>query len=381
MNEASKLANRPSLYDYMAYIAFFLGPMVLMSVLCFKYPDILTSQTTRSVYTEDFARILVWIGVSISFLFAFLCLVARQHLKMSSFALSCIVVSFLLGGPNVEMPRIQQNPFGLGLDWFLLSLFFTACLLVPVERLFGNKSQAILRPQWQTDLTYFFFAHALVQAVLLFSTALATTFDQYIGFEVVKTTIRSIPTLVQVVLAVFVADVSQSLLHRLYHRVPLLWQLHQIHHSVEHMDWLAGSRLHLGEILLTRCMVLLPLILLGFSQTTLNIYVVIVGTQAVLAHANVRWPEGVWENFVVLPRYHHWHHAKHKDFWDANYAIHTPLIDKMMGTFKLPKQGYPQKYGLLGGASIPTGFFKQHLYALKRQKFTKVPKKKNKTEN
>lgn len=369
-------SKKSPVYSYLAYTAFFLGPMVLMSVLCFRYPDFLTSQTTRSIYSEEFARNLVWVGVVVSFLASVLCILAQQFVKLSLFALSCIVLSFILGGPNVDMPVIQQSPFGVGLDWFLLSLFFTAVLLVPMERLFGNKEQPILRPFWKTDLTYYFFAHALVQGFLLFSTAVATTFDQYIGVELVKNAIRSIPTLFQVVLAVFVADIAQSLLHRAYHRVPVLWQMHQIHHSVEHMDWLAGSRLHLGEILLTRSLVLLPLVLLGFSQTALNIYVVIVGVQAVLAHANIRFPEGVWEKYIVLPRYHHWHHAKHKDFWDCNYAIHTPIVDKILGTYRLPEKGFPEKYGLLGGASIPDGFFKQHLYALKQKKFTKLPKKK-----
>ena len=35
-------------------------------------------------------------------------------------------------------------------------------------------------------------------------------------------------------------DFSQYWVHRAFHRVPLLWRFHAIHHSAEMMDWLPG---------------------------------------------------------------------------------------------------------------------------------------------
>ena len=40
--------------------------------------------------------------------------------------------------------------------------------------------------------------------------------------------------------------------HRLFHRVPWLWRFHAIHHSSRALDWLAGSRLHLVDIVVMR---------------------------------------------------------------------------------------------------------------------------------
>jgi sterol desaturase/sphingolipid hydroxylase (fatty acid hydroxylase superfamily) len=37
-----------------------------------------------------------------------------------------------------------------------------------------------------------------------------------------------------------------------------------IHHSTEQMDWLASSRLHIVEVLMTRFIATLPIFLLGF---------------------------------------------------------------------------------------------------------------------
>ncbi|WP_039792327.1 sterol desaturase family protein, partial [Pseudomonas agarici] len=177
-------------------------------------------------------------------------------------------------------------------------------------------------------------------------------------------TVQSLPIAVQFLLAVLVADLGQYWLHRLYHVVPWLWRFHAVHHSSTAMDWLAGSRVHFVEVLLTRTGVLVPLMLLGFAPQALNAYVILVGIQAVLAHANVRINGGWLDYVLVLPRYHHWHHARHPDYIYKNYAIHLPLVDMLFGTFKLPAKEWPSRYGVFG-KPLPDGILRQHVYPFK----------------
>jgi lathosterol oxidase len=100
-----------------------------------------------------------------------------------------------------------------------------------------------------------------------------------------------------------------------------------------------------------------------------NAYAILVGLQAVVAHANIGVRFGWLEYVITLPRYHHWHHARHKDYWDSNYAIHLPLVDMLMGTFKLPRDGsWPDEYGVFHLESVPRGFVAQHLMPFRRQK-------------
>ena len=56
------------------------------------------------------------------------------------------------------------------------------------------------------------------------------------------------------------------------------------------MDWLAGSRQHILELIITRTLVLAPIYVLGFSKEVIDAYIVIVGFQAVFNHANVSVP-------------------------------------------------------------------------------------------
>jgi lathosterol oxidase len=226
----------------------------------------------------------------------------------------------------------------------------------------GQRRQLTLRDEWPTDIAYYFVGHVLVQFILIAVTSSSRYLADWVAFPGVQHTIVALPLWLQFLLAVFVADLAQALLHRAYHNVPWLWRLHAIHHSSRHMDWLAGSRIHLIEVILTRSAVLLPLVALGFAPEAVNAYVILVGLQAVLAHANLGLRFGWLEYLLVLPRYHHWHHARDRDYVDVNYAIHLPLVDVLMGTFKLPRDGaFPREYGILKPETVPQGIVRQHL--------------------
>ena len=219
-----------------------------------------------------------------------------------------------------------------------------------------------LRAEWRTDLVYFFISHVLVQFILIAVTASTTAVAALVLFPAVKTWIQELPVWLQFLMAVFLADLFQAGLHRIYHKVPWLWRFHAVHHSSRNLDWLAGSRVHLVEIVLTRSAVLLPLVVLGFSQPAVNAYVILVGVQAVLAHANLRINFGWLEYLLVTPRYHHWHHARHADYMDVNYAIHLPLVDMLLGTFKRPPPDvWPEEYGVMKLETVPRGIWAQTL--------------------
>lgn len=351
-----------SRHSWLASISALLGLASLAGVLCFHFPELLTSREFRQVYTEAFARGLLLAGLVASFVCGTLAILRGRGRRVALAGVGSATLAVLLGGTDVRMDPIGQTPYSLGLDWFVLSLFFSALVFVPLERALGRLEQSPLRPEWRTDLAYFFASHVGVQFILIAVTAWTSSVAALAAYPPLQSAIQSLPAWLQFPMAVLGADLAQALLHRAYHRVPLLWRFHAIHHGSRHMDWLAGSRMHLLEVLLTRGMVLLPLVLLGFSPGVVNAYVILVGLQAVLAHANLGLRFGWLEHVLVLPRYHHWHHARRPDFVDANYAIHLPLVDRLMGTHRLPADGsWPEEYGVLEPATVPAGFWRQHL--------------------
>lgn len=359
--------------SWLAHMSAGLGILSLMGVLCFHYPDLLTSREFRAVYSETLARNLLLIAIIAAFVMGTIAILRNRNRRIALTGVITAALAVLLGGATVHFTKIESTPYSLGLDWFVISLFFSTIIFVPIERMLHVRNQSPLRPEWRTDLAYYFVSHLLVQFILIAVTASTTTMDTLVASQTLKASIQSLPIWLQFILAVFFADVFQAGLHRIYHKVPMLWRFHAVHHSSRHMDWLAGSRVHLIEIILTRSSVLLPLVILGFSAPAVNAYVILVGIQAVLAHANLRINFGWLEYVLVTPRYHHWHHARHIDYMDVNYAIHLPLVDMLMGTFKRPRANvWPEEYGVMKLETVPTGIVAQTLMPLGPKKTFEV---------
>lgn len=354
---------------FLPYVSCLLGVLSLLAVLCFHFPELLTSREFRVVYTDEFARALLLPGLVAAFVLGTAAVLRDQSRRVALAGVGAATMAVLLGGTDVQVDKVGDTPYSLGLDWFVLSLFFSALVFIPLEQYLAPRQIPVLRPGWRTDVTYFFMSHVLVQLVLILVTASTSTVAAAVAVPEVKGLVGSMPGWVQFLLAVFVADVAQATLHRAYHRISVLWRFHAVHHSSRDLDWLAGSRVHFVETVMTRSVVLLPLLVLGFSTPAVNAYVILVGLQAVVAHANIGVRFGLLEYVLVLPRYHHWHHARHIDYWDRNYAIHLPLVDMLMGSFKLPRDGsWPEEYGVLKLETVPRGIVAQHLMPFRTER-------------
>ncbi len=67
----------------------------------------------------------------------------------------------------------------------------------------------------------------------------------------------------------------------------------------------------------------------------------------------------------MTPQYHHWHHSDDPAFYDKNFAIHFPLIDRIFGTYHLPGDEWPKTMGL-GKTSLPKGYLSQLVYPFRQ---------------
>jgi sterol desaturase/sphingolipid hydroxylase (fatty acid hydroxylase superfamily) len=201
-------------------------------------------------------------------------------------------------------------------------------------------------------------SHVAVQALSFLILWPATRLAAAVPDAVVVPLVRGLPPWGQWLLAVLVADLTQYAVHRAFHVVPLLWRFHSIHHSSPALDWLAGSRLHLVDVLATRSLVLAALLAIGIEAAALTGYLAFVSLHAVLIHANLRWDFGGLEQWIVSPRFHHWHHSDATEARDCNFAVHLPWIDALFGTRHLPPGRWPETYGVVG-ETVPPGYLGQ----------------------
>jgi sterol desaturase/sphingolipid hydroxylase (fatty acid hydroxylase superfamily) len=338
-------------------IAVFLGVIAVGAVACFHLPAALTSPTVRAVYSLSWIRPLVATVIGAAFFLGLLSALLRQRRVLGFTGMGLALVASIMGGASVPVTGTPGDGLGLGLDWFLLNLFLLALVFVPMERIFAQRpQQSTFRPGWTTDVLHFFVSHLLVQMSAWLTLAPAAAATRLIVAPGLQATVASLPWVVQFLLVVLVADLGEYTMHRLFHRVPWLWRFHAIHHSSEHIDWLAGSRLHLVDVVITRGFTFVPISLLGFASGPVYAYLVFVSFHAVFIHANVRFRFGRAEHWIVTPRFHHWHHSSEHAAHDKNFAVHLPWIDKLLGTYYCPEDRWPEKYGL-SGEKVPDAYW------------------------
>lgn len=135
---------------------------------------------------------------------------------------------------------------------------------------------------------------------------------------------------VTIPVALLVFELAGYAYHRAAHVLPGLRELHDVHHSAERLDWLAGFRQHPVEILLMTLAQNLPLVLLGVPLGVHGLLAIALRVNTQFVHSNVRTP--TWLGLLVAtPAFHHRHHQRDGDV--ANYATLFPWIDRLFGTW------------------------------------------------
>lgn len=343
-----------------------LGTLGFGGVLCLLHPTLLTTPDVRESISLELVRSLIQGALVAAFALGVVNTALNGRLRSAGAAgMFLAVFATFLGGAEVPFEAPQEDRRSLGLDWFILNLFFLALVFVPLERVFAKRrEQKIFREGWRTDLAHFFASHVLVQLTVLLSMVPAAIFFRWALDDRFGAAISSQPLALQFIEALVLADLFAYLAHRLFHEVPFLWRFHAIHHSCEQLDWLASSRLHLVDIIVTRAVAFIPLYVMGFSEPALVAYLGFASIHGILNHANLGIDFGFLRHVLVTPRYHHWHHTSQEEGVDTNFAFHLPAIDRLFGTHHLPDE-WPQHYGL-EGRPVPPGWWQQLLYPFRR---------------
>ncbi|MDO8414817.1 MAG: sterol desaturase family protein [Agitococcus sp.] len=344
-----------------------LGFLSLLGVLAFMYPQYLTTPELRHAYSVAVCRYLLFTGLFVAGALALCNILLDRYRTINIGSFAMVLLAVAMGGSKVPVGAFPDHTPYLGLDWFILDLLGSTTIFVMLEKLFPlYTKQQVFRKEWQTDLVHFCVNHLLVGLFLLIVNYFIHRLLLVIGPADFQAAIANIPFFPQLLLCLLVADLAEYGAHRAYHEVSFLWRFHAVHHSAKIMDWIAGSRQHTLELILTRVCVLAPLFALGLEKSVIDTYILIVGFQAVFNHANVHLPWGPLKYLIVTPDFHHWHHSSDAAAIDKNYAAHFAFIDYLFGTAVKTDKAFPEKYGVVGDY-MPNGFLKQQAHPFKKR--------------
>ena len=158
--------------------------------------------------------------------------------------------------------------------------------------------------------------------------------------------------------------------HVVFHKIPVLWRLHRMHHTDLDFDVTTALRFHPLEIVLSMLIKLVVVVILGAPPVAVLLFEVILNATALFNHGNVGLPERLdralrW--LLVTPDMHRVHHSVRPEETDSNFGFNLPWWDRLFGTYRdQPRDGH-------AGMTIGLEYFRDwraiRLYGLLLQPF------------
>jgi sterol desaturase/sphingolipid hydroxylase (fatty acid hydroxylase superfamily) len=146
-----------------------------------------------------------------------------------------------------------------------------------------------------------------------------------------------LPEWIEILAVVLILDLVIYAQHVLFHRVPVLWRLHRMHHADLDLDVTSGARFHTIEIFASMGIKLAVVAALGAPALGVLIFEILLNATSMFNHANVRIParlDRLLRLVLVTPDMHRVHHSVIRRETDSNFGFNLPWWDHMFSTYR-----------------------------------------------
>lgn len=144
------------------------------------------------------------------------------------------------------------------------------------------------------------------------------------------------PATLEFLLAIVLLDLAIYGQHVAFHRVPLLWRVHKVHHADRDIDVTTGVRFHPIEILISMSYKIVCVTALGAPILAVIVFEILLNAVTLFNHANLRLPaslETLLRFFVVTPDMHRIHHSVYRREADSNFGSIASIWDRAFQTY------------------------------------------------
>jgi len=174
-----------------------------------------------------------------------------------------------------------------------------------------------------------------------------------------------------VVIAFVVEDFAGYWIHRMSHRVNILWNRHVIHHSSEEYNLSCALRQSISDNIKIFSILLIPAAVMGIPPALFAIISPVHLFLQFWYHTRLIDKMGMLENILVTPSHHRVHHAINPEYLDKNYSQIFIIWDKLFGTFQPEERSNPPVYGILRPAKTwnPILINFKHLWQLTKDAY------------
>lgn len=219
-------------------------------------------------------------------------------------------------------------------------------LFASIEALIPRKVRTQPRlTRWFTNLMLIVFGRGTVwlMALVLPVLAVGAAIDAgNHGWGLLN--IIALPFWAEVLLAILILDFAIWLQHLVFHKVPILWRLHRVHHADRDIDVTTALRFHPVEIAASMLIKIGVVYLIGAPVLGIILFEIILNGSAMFNHANMRlplWLDRKLRLVLVTPDMHRVHHSDLRHEVDSNYGFALSIWDRMFRTYVAqPEKGH-----------------------------------------
>ena len=216
------------------------------------------------------------------------------------------------------------------------------------------------------DATYMVLGQILLERLLFFiAFFVVVSLTGTISWEMPIIWPHNWPIWLQAILLLAAGDFFRYWLHRMFHSIPWMWCIHQVHHSPKRLYWVNVGRFHPIEQAMQFVVDALPFVLIGVHVEVISVYFVFYAINGFYQHSNCDVRLGPLNWIVAGPELHRWHHSLDLEESNHNYGNNLIVWDTLFGTRFLPKE---REIGELGIPipDYPMSFLRQLVAPFRR---------------
>ena len=282
-------------------------------------------------------------------------------------------------GPFLPTERI----FVLYLMSALILAIFTYLLARDDHEVYGPKNKRSLMwffkyvfsgkiyrsETFKQDLVYFFINAVLFYGIILqflfsvheFSNFAFTNIVSLFGANQQPVVTSFTHLIIFTAIFVLIMDICVFLVHYLQHRIPILWNFHQVHHSAEDLNPMTLFRMHPVDLILTTLTVSLvtglAIGMLFYMTGEEPAQISILGINIVvflfylggynLRHSHIWLSYPQWlSKILISPAQHQIHHSRDPKHFDKNMGLIFAFWDRILNTLYVPKGFEKLEFGI-----------------------------------
>jgi sterol desaturase/sphingolipid hydroxylase (fatty acid hydroxylase superfamily) len=225
----------------------------------------------------------------------------------------------------------------------VLAFYVPIVITMVLETLAPRRKPTRFTAQRWLHTTGLWLINALLsQAALAMSTLVVAAVAVEHGWGLLP--LLGLPAAAAFVAGFVLLDFTAYLKHRAFHALPILWQLHVVHHSDADMDVGTCLRHHPADYLLDGLMTAGVVLLLGAPVEAVLVYQVLTTIHNPIRHGNIAmppWLDAALRPVLVTPDWHRVHHSALERETNSNFGGFFTWWDRLLGTYRAqPERGH-----------------------------------------